>query len=979
MAYDVEILLTDWDKLLSPRPPPPPPERQQQQEAGAAAAEAEMGPDPAHSAHSRGVMGCTMGPSCRHGGSELRNGVHHTGSATGDAAGAEGVGSTAASEIADSANSVMASIGMFDCLYMPASEWSICQREASRSADHELAPPAGDTAGRDTAGTMQLAVPRNMLRDECLRVLAERGMLDVGVRSQAEVERLRTMLREVEAMRTDIVAMARERDMDVWDLLYDMAYTADNLCTKLRDNHLRTHKHWVRANRLQQLHVLGLLARPVLLHNDVHDAADILRPGFAQEHFSTWGRLVRLLKLLEPQGQPPQDPAMQRHLDQLHARLGEDPEAYQTSLGAAVDLFHYLSNVPCPLLVTPSAGWLTGEVPASVERAQAAARLPPKDPLRQQEALATLLHSLERYDVVPNVVSILGECAGARLELERREAAVIRGDPTGQGKGLAGLRSYLEDRLRGVAAVLLTESALRQLEINRALESEWEEEEDEEGEVLLGGTSDAGLEGGEQDMELDSEGEEGGVVRAAEEEEEEEEEDGSISALQEPASYPSAAPPPGRGVSPQVLQERNGNEQRQHPKPPPSPLTPQQLAAKPRTDPGSHGRSGDVCKQGVAATAHQGGAPAGGAAAIAHAEAALINPNTSNQDAVAALYQLVSCCCWLRGDAATAVTALPPRAPSSLVLVGAEQVLIALLFMYGLEPRTPEEGTWRFTFQPIPTGPLASGALNGPQKALPASRSEAGVVFSDVQLGLLPLKDEPRYAHMYDWPLVDSAGAGLVIRADSKLKDVWRPVEQAMVKKRLGAMYLDAEGPIGALKAVQLASMAHNELRDKHGTSVYVCATHYWWPESAEPDSGQRAARGRNGGGGSSSDDGRGEGGSGDGGGSKGGARKSWDAANTAICDLRGWVSFLREGADESAAAGQQPDRNGRQWEAAAFWFGRVQEELFGPDGSGGVGSKVRLELRLTECERGRPDAPRLPLQGSMTAKQRLKKAMMCK
>ncbi|KXZ43965.1 hypothetical protein GPECTOR_76g786 [Gonium pectorale] len=421
-------------------------------------------------------------------------------------------------------------------------------------------------------------------------------------------------------------------------------------------------------------------------------------------------------------------------------------------------------------------------------------------------------------------------------------------------------------------------------------------------------------------------------------------------------------------------------------------------------------------------------AAAGGDSELAGGGAPRLGYDTDPRVAVEALRQLAACCRWLTGDVTLllGLVAAEPPPPTSLLVLGPEAALTAALVLQQLHPITgwparPIEHT-SIGFEVAEAA--SSGERPVGQPASPSS-APAGLQLSSARPVLVTHDLQPEFKGAYDWKWIRSERNVLVVSARSKLSDVLRVMSTALVRKRYGALYVVCEGAEGVHKALTLTAKVSGELRRLHGTSLCACFLSAEWPQQAEGQRGRGSGGAAplqaattvsrcSGGGGGGGDGGpsgsscRGSGaqrkGSGGGEGTPPMAPSSSSCmgVETAMQRLCEALVRLQEGAEVRQALRQWQPPPLQQQQLKLPKRDVIDEELrqsgtdciralrcrlfgaHGPDGGssggGGLGSAVRLELRLTECEPGRPDAPRLPLGGRLAAekeKQQLRNKMM--
>ncbi|KXZ43963.1 hypothetical protein GPECTOR_76g784 [Gonium pectorale] len=365
-----------------------------------------------------------------------------------------------------------------------------------------------------------------------------------------------------------------------------------------------------------------------------------------------------------------------------------------------------------------------------------------------------------------------------------------------------------------------------------------------------------------------------------------------------------------------------------------------------------------------------------------------IGPDTDPWVLTAAFWRVAAACRTPAAASATAPPARPPPRPGpcNLELVGPHQVLLVALFTHSYSLRQGETHV-HVAFEPVvvsagagaaggasgggaapaaavaaavaaaPGAPCRGGRPGEAPTAPPPSADEprdAVLLLRGVQLAMMPHPRQPEYEDRYEWNTIYHKFGSMVVTATSRLSDQWRRVEAALVTRRLGSLWIFAEGALGLLRALQLAARAREALLQRHGTTLFVAVVTARWPESDDDDDDGRDGKSPGGAAGRAAGDG-------------GDSPRQGAAAQRALSDLsRMLVSVLQWEADCAAKGMEPPQLLARERRRLADCARTLREELLRPAAGGGGGvllsSKVRLELRLMEAEPGRPDLPRLPL-----------------
>ncbi|KXZ43961.1 hypothetical protein GPECTOR_76g782 [Gonium pectorale] len=608
----------------------------------------------------------------------------------------------------------------------------------------------------------------------------------------------------------------------------------------------------------------------------------------------------------------------------LQLSQDQSTDALQEARAAAADVFAFLAFVPSPLLLWPAEpGWVSSDCasrvaplptppppppqqqPSSSEALEAAAgpsHARVEAAAASQRALAMVLHSLALYDRCPLVADALAE-AMARLEVAEAvaEKAAAAAAPDGGGGGGHESGPREADVEAAWCAVRKTVQSLAA--VAEAATAEWRQRR-------------GSREGSEEELQWF---------------------DATAGAELAGQRGRSASP-----AGPACAYAATG-------------------AAGRHSGSGGSGGSGDEDFLDAASDDEAASGPLG---------MCLLAPGDHPAQAVEALRQVLACCRWYRGPAtaptsagkvaAAAAAALPPPAPTRLVVAGAEQMLLAALVLREASAGPdPAPFTW-LTFEPYTSEELAREVLGRERQLFPPAAGEAGVVALDlIQLAHLPHSTNPKFATQYDWNKILATGS-FRVTATSSWSTQFKQMEEALVGKRLGALWFYMVGAEGVQRGLLMAAKVRDALLAAHGTTLFCVVTEVTWPkaeEDAPPTRRKEAAPAGSG---------------------PPPPPPPEDLGAAAHDAAREVVGFLRDGqtkADCAELAGLPLDPEWQEWRGAAGWLGTLRQELFAPGSR--LGSEVRLELRLTECEPGRPDAPRLPLQASLTKKQRLKQMLL--
>ncbi|GFR40659.1 hypothetical protein Agub_g1244, partial [Astrephomene gubernaculifera] len=380
--------------------------------------------------------------------------------------------------------------------------------------------------------------------------------------------------------------------------------------------------------------------------------------------------------------------------------------------------------------------------------------------------------------------------------------------------------------------------------------------------------------------------------------------------------------------------------------------------------------------------------PAGGAgssASTAPSAPLAILPSCSPDDVVSALMRLLRCRPrWddVGGSREAVGTTRTPAvaAPASLRLAGAAETTLVLLFLYSI-------GDWKqcpMCFRPRLVSPPAAAASAAKGQAPPPP---VEVLLEDVQKGLVPAEADAPYTHAFEWNHIRKLSSWLRVTATSKEGEHMRLLRKALVAKRLGTFWLQAEGVEGIQRALVLAAKIIQEMRDK-GLDAFVTPPYLVWPElpsSLPPNVDLTDALAQNhlndlvshvdellhiqd----DDNDDALDE---------QAPARDLWhlaphlhpvySAASAMGADVCG--HFIRLGAEERVRWLLQALRGnpGAGNNNAGSGNSGSTSSSSSSGGGGGLRQKLHLELRVFECERGRPDRPVLPL-GKVAERKRM-------
>ncbi|KXZ43960.1 hypothetical protein GPECTOR_76g781 [Gonium pectorale] len=807
--------------------------------------------------------------------------------------------------------------GLYGCLFAPAAAW----------------PPTEGLA----AQYHRLAANH---RKSFVLALASLRLMDTDYASTA-VQHLDVVLCTGEAALCRLSGSAQPSNASPSAAAAAVAAAAKAAAAAAAGRRAQLHATCERCHRLlrDRRPDLGLPDGVELSGEKALEAAEALRPGLLEAHPETWGALLQQAgrcvedERARREGGGPSNLLFQvlqhgllglwtlyglrlplervrlsycvlaglhfRQLLVLSDRSQVDSEQARTS---AVELFAFLAFVPCPWLLSPL------EEPRAAAAAAAAAGPPGAPDVAALQALSSglsdgaaararmLSHSLDVYERCPQLAATLTECmlmAAEAAEAEGAEAGVAAGGGGGER------RQKTAAEVEAAAVQLACDAAALAAE---AAEAKWRRR------APQGVPQEQGTEEEEEAQWFDAT--DGG-------------EPAPHTVTQGPAPRWSDAPLTGGGGAASAA-----------------------AAGGTPADGGGSGRGGEAAydeAQDAAPERADPGTPS----------APLLGPGCRPDHAVQALRQLLSCCRWYRDPAATAAAALPPPAPTRLVVAGAEQMLLVALVLREAGVVSDWPLYVSIVFEPRTSPELGRAVLGREGQSVPPGAGEPAVVALDrLQPSIVSHHKDPRFARLYDWPRVMSAG-GFQVTATSRWPDQLRKMRDALVNRRLGALWVQMVGAEGVRRALLMAATVRDAVYDAHGTTLFAAVVETAWPQSGDPRPARRKDR-----------DGA-EGADGGGGGGAAAAEpppQPGATAQKALFETTNWIRVGQKKAELCEKMGRAVEQGWREWRGAAGWLGALRQELFAPGSR--LGSAVRLELRLTECEPGRPDAPRLPLEG---------------
>ncbi|PNH11809.1 hypothetical protein TSOC_001308 [Tetrabaena socialis] len=366
----------------------------------------------------------------------------------------------------------------------------------------------------------------------------------------------------------------------------------------------------------------------------------------------------------------------------------------------------------------------------------------------------------------------------------------------------------------------------------------------------------------------------------------------------------------------------------------------------------------------------------------------------------------------------------PPSVPELAVLL-CDPARTALLLLFLHTCWKTLGGKACIVFQPTAEGATAAAAAPGPgrkaaqhrQGPKPSTHASArcapgsgAVVLRHMQAGVLPVRTDPQYANAFDWGQMYCCMPH--VNAGTKWQEGLKPLRVAMLQRRLGAAWLEAEGVEGVQRALAMAEqvgvlrpglltcspallpyVVTRQIRQEmleQGMDMCVAVAHVGWEgvngRVEQEKEEQRAAAAASpaapgaepltpasSGHGAAGDDGR-------------GARVVKQLEDTEACELVGLIcSQLQEilqGGPSGRAGGGGPGQGQRRSIAAVDSLMHLIVSTLGERLArqrGPVREGVRLQLRLMQCEPGRPERLVVPAvaPAAVIGKRRMAAIMM--